>query len=102
MVIDWPRIDKIPQGISIRPYPNTEAQFYQFREWIGQCQSNHERCSAETCVPSLPTRVLDLGTSSSMSNLRLLETNHTQGTYLTLSHRWGNHQPLTMTKATLA
>ncbi|ROT37165.1 HET-domain-containing protein [Sodiomyces alkalinus F11] len=53
---------------------------------IRECDSTHRLCTP-TSEPSLPKRVIDLGTSNSQIKLRVTEEN-TPGRYICLSHRW--------------
>lgn len=54
------------------------------------CKSDHDTCRYEgQDQPTLPTRVIDVGESSSVHSPRLLETNGMRGQYLTLSYYRG-------------
>jgi hypothetical protein len=65
--------------------------------WLRECLGTHD------CAPSQiefkPTRLLEIGTSPSGSQIaRLVESRERSGPYAALSHCWGKHQPLRTTK----
>ncbi|KFZ11425.1 hypothetical protein V502_07545 [Pseudogymnoascus sp. VKM F-4520 (FW-2644)] len=74
----------------ISPDLGSDANFNVAKSCLSVCQEKHR----ETCVPiqstTLPDRVLDVGDSEGSEDLQLLETDGTQGVYLTLSHSWGD------------
>jgi len=80
---------------------NFDARFPVIDGWIQQCLDDHNYCSYTT-APSLPTRVLDIGTTDSTSPIRLISSNGLKADFAALSHCWGGITPLTTTKATLA
>ncbi|OCK78122.1 HET-domain-containing protein, partial [Lepidopterella palustris CBS 459.81] len=49
-----------------------------------------EEISTSQTAPSLPTRVISVGSLDGSANPFLFETEGRKGQYLTLSHRWGN------------
>lgn len=55
-------------------------------KWLQQCLRN-DFCGPSNAVPSLPTRVIDIGQSS--SDLRLSESRGRHAKYAALSHCWG-------------
>jgi hypothetical protein len=72
------------------------------KDQIMQCKELHKGCNYQQESP-LPDRVLAIGhtgfgspTSEDWleSPVRLLETSGEQSAYATLSHRWGEHQPI--------
>ncbi|KAE8451655.1 hypothetical protein EG329_003112 [Mollisiaceae sp. DMI_Dod_QoI] len=67
------------------------------RQWLNDCVSTHGECQG-TVVARLPTRVIDVG--STTGKLFLLESKGREGQYATLSHCWGGTFPLTTTLAT--
>jgi hypothetical protein len=67
-------------------------------KWIKKCQEQHPECKQPDFV-KLPTRVLDVG--SSTSEPHLVESSGQKGNYAALSHCWGKHQLLTTTMASL-
>ncbi|KAF2807618.1 HET-domain-containing protein [Mytilinidion resinicola] len=78
--------------------PNTtssEITFATIKEWIEQCNRNHDCCGLD---PSqwLPTRVLDVSGSGD-STIRLLQNERAEGKYLALSHCWGVPKPHALT-----
>lgn len=76
----------------------SESCFQQIRVWIKKCTENHADCP-HPALTALPSRLLDVGSAESQM-VRLVETRDREGTYITLSHCWGGHQPLTTTKST--
>ncbi|KAJ8515204.1 hypothetical protein ONZ45_g7340 [Pleurotus djamor] len=64
---------------------------------IEECNNNHSDfgCGARTVPKPLPTRVIDC---SDPEHPRLLSTNGSNGTYVTLSYVWGGDQPHKTTK----
>jgi hypothetical protein len=67
--------------------------------WLRDCVTNHQGTCFNNDESRLPNRVLAIGAAS--SEIRLVETNNSQGRYACLSHCWGDSQLLTTTKATL-
>jgi hypothetical protein len=56
--------------------------------WVTQCNATHEGCTSHDC--SLPTRVIDVGTSDAGSLIKLVEVDEgTKGNYVALSYCWG-------------
>ena len=88
--------------------PAQQSALYQVTQWIEDCNVHHH-CCTPPAIPKanyghtpLPTRVLDVGTLQTPQTIKLLETNGRCGSYVTLSHCWGNHLPLTTTVETLS
>jgi hypothetical protein len=81
----------------------------QILKWQDKCSSTHVHCNEKAISaadsfdnPLLPTRVIDVGPSSSSEDPVLLETTFDQkSTYLALSHRWGGAQITRTTTLTL-
>src|SRR6266487_3780194 len=63
------------------------------------CDNEHKRCKPDPAP--LPTRVLHVGDQTPSSYIRLWETEGAIGSYTTLSHCWGNSNPLITTRATV-
>ena len=71
-------------------------------EWLDECVSNHEECSAGAEV--LPTRLLLIGPGppgSPLPSIKLYEPSDERCDYATLSHCWGGQLSLTTTKDTV-
>lgn len=68
------------------------------QQWILDCKKNHGKLCSGGCDTRLPTRVLDVGPPSVSEDVRLAISNGLKGRYATLSHRWGNSRPVTLTK----
>jgi len=73
----------------------TAADFV--RQQIGTCMKEWHRSCPKTPASTLPKRVI----STDPSAIRLIETQGLVGQYATLSHCWGNAQPLMTTMKTL-
>jgi hypothetical protein len=54
--------------------------------WLDDCIKNHSECASPNS--QLPTRVLDIGTST-LDPVRLYLTTQEHGRYIALSHCWG-------------
>jgi hypothetical protein len=74
------------------------------KKWYDKCQAEHRTCALHTTSKTnLPTRLLDLEVAGLEQHLALCLpgsiTNEGSPTYeyATLSHRWGDEQPLTTT-----
>jgi hypothetical protein len=67
--------------------------------WLDDCVESHEICP-KSLNSRLPSRILDLGPPGGASDLRLLVNVESCGRYATLSHCWGNSQPLKLTQTT--
>jgi hypothetical protein len=71
------------------------------QEWIKNCDSEHTTCHGGD-IPQLPSRVIDIGTSSSFQNIKLVEPSGGQrATYIALSHCWGRSPPFITTRDNL-
>ena len=64
--------------------------------WIQECTQLHEDC--HTPPSKLPTRVLHVG----HGNPRLHISDGEVASYVALSHRWGQHRPITTIRANLS
>jgi len=80
------------------PQPDSKAQYEMVATWLQQCIHDHPQCKLrpgegglredeDPETVELPTRVLDVGTST-RSTIRLVESLGMQGQYAVLSHRW--------------
>lgn len=65
-------------------------------EWASNC-NYHQSCSPVAAYTPFPTRVLDIGQSTS-DLIKLCETKEKNGFYTALSYVWGKTQQLTTTK----
>lgn len=68
------------------------------QSWIQLCEWQH-RCTVFEAI--LPSRVLDLGQSSSSNVIKIVETHGRRGGYVTLSHCWGVLHGATTTSSNL-
>jgi hypothetical protein len=69
------------------------------KEMMTLCEKAHPHCQAPTPAV-LPRRVVDIGTS--ISDMKLYESDTETGEYIALSHCWGSSQNLTTTKASIS
>ena len=78
--------------------------FQLLKNWVQNCQDGHEECRKtisgevleEDRLPTLPTRVIDVGEPSDCSPPHLIETHdNVRGHWIALSHCWGSseHRP---------
>jgi hypothetical protein len=80
----------------------SDEQVEHARHWLRECENSHKSCAADHLTP-LPTRVLDLGTSTDgTGDLRLYESEGETGAYCALSRCWDSRQSLKTTTATVA
>ncbi|KAL6801224.1 heterokaryon incompatibility protein domain-containing protein [Trichoderma sp. SZMC 28013] len=77
----------------------SDESFNLAKQWLEQCTGNHSSCLAYTQHP-LPTRVVDVGTSS--ESPRLLVTNEMTAPYVALSYCWGSPQQFVTTRGSLS
>jgi hypothetical protein len=77
------------------------ACFDLIHNWMRTCKSHHKDCTWDE-ASILPSRVIDVGPSSGSIAPKLLITNGAKGVWITLSHCWGGHIPVSTTLATLS
>ncbi|KAJ3540881.1 hypothetical protein NM208_g4856 [Fusarium decemcellulare] len=65
-----------------------DAMLGMMRDWLNQCYMYHPKCR-QVAASHLPTRVIDVGNEEAGDKVSLVHTNQACGTYLTLSHCWG-------------
>lgn len=78
--------------------PSSAHALDKIPSWIHACSTSHE-CGAFDKVNPLPTRILAIGKEN--EKISLVPSTGLTGRYTCLSHCWGGHQPLKMTKQTL-
>lgn len=114
--IAWPRSGTIWATLDLLPVSNSsiinlgslalsdqsETVWNGIKFWISECTSHHTNCLQGT-TSWKPTRLLHLGPLSSPMSIRLVEGKSLLGTaqYLTLSHCWGDIQPLQLTSQSI-
>jgi hypothetical protein len=82
--------------------PLSEECLGQLEEWIKTCDESHKLCR-NVEVPSLPTRVIDVGSRDGSTKPFLLVSEGKRARYITLSHCWRpSAPPLQTTRANLA
>ena len=77
----------------------SDRSFAMAREWIKECNLNHEKCPKLDQRP-LPTRVLEILSHSTAQDMcvRLHTSRGQRGKYAALSYCWGGPQPVTTTR----
>lgn len=79
----------MPQALEVSPSANSKRSFQFLRAQLNTCSQEHEQCSQDSVF--LPTRVLDLGSSATVQNIKILEPpSGTPGKYIALSYCWGD------------
>ncbi|KAF2806746.1 HET-domain-containing protein, partial [Mytilinidion resinicola] len=83
------------------------------KKWIGRCIKDHPECCPNSRPQKwYPSRLLDVGSSSESQSpmnpteakFRVHDTKNqeTLGHYMTVSHRWGDKQPISLTQNSAA
>lgn len=85
----------LPYGVSTSPVETTTMNLVS--HWLDECVHRHLECSPCIRAP-LPTRVLNIAASEEAFDLRLQVNKGQQGSYVTLSHCWGEGSKLKLTK----
>jgi hypothetical protein len=90
-------LDVLPLSIPVM----SSTIIKHIKERLAECKENHKLCPLAN-TPSLPKRVVDVGThhSTSSPSLHLSQPNE-KALYVALSYCWGGHQDITTTAATL-
>jgi len=75
----------------------------KLRTWISDCHQHVGCNTAKSRECTLPSRIVDVGSSEGSDDPVLVETSRSnnQGRYCALSHCWGARQPITTTKLTI-
>jgi hypothetical protein len=69
------------------------------QEWLRTCLENHEDCAKKDTTIGLPSRLIDIGQSSTNDQLRLYMNDMPPGIqYATLSHCWGTIDIVKLTR----
>ena len=82
----WQRLNK-----DVPATTNDPATLRSIKKWVSVCTGQHSSCRRFQ-APQLPTRVIDVGIEG--EEPFLCEPRGQRAPYVTLSHRWGNPQPL--------
>ncbi|KAF2469044.1 HET-domain-containing protein [Lindgomyces ingoldianus] len=67
--------------------PGLQNSIQRIKTWLEECHTHHSKCGSSLDRP-LPTRVIDVGSSSRAPRLYVSRQKEI-GRYATLSHRWG-------------
>jgi hypothetical protein len=83
----------------ITPTTDSVFTFTLVQYWLSNCQANHPRCQRNTDLHyPLPLRVIDVGMIGESSvRLFVSESSFKYGTYITLSHCWGDSNIMQLT-----
>jgi len=100
----WKRLNLLKTAL-LRPDSDTrnKTNFKLASQWLNTCKSKHKHCLLQDHKDkSLPTRLLDLSSPDKIvlclgSTVEHEATKKTNLNYVTLSHRWGEIQPLQTT-----
>ncbi|KAN0108875.1 HET domain containing protein [Hyaloscypha variabilis] len=79
---------------------NSAASFELAAHWLRDCRENHPSCARKEKIPSLPTRVLDVGFKED-ENVSLFISNQKKAEYVALTYCWGKGQTLVTTKESI-
>jgi hypothetical protein len=88
-------------GISSHTVLSALPSFNVAKEWLQRCLTTHDMCKRED-PPTLPTRVLDVGSVDGSVEPYLFISNGKRADYVALSHCWGGDIPAKTTLQTLA
>jgi hypothetical protein len=92
----------LPRERDVNPDPLSAEVLSKIKAWIESCIRTHSDC-APLLISSaiLPTRVLDIGSSSDAPVIHLkISEQHERGTYIALSHCWGTNTSSPILKTT--
>jgi hypothetical protein len=89
------RIYNQPQSRTTKSH----ASLDQARDWLQKCLLHHEECNSRVNA-TLPTRLLDTGTCTNESKIRLVSGSalHAAVPYIALSHCWGGNCSTKLTR----
>ncbi|KAL1866183.1 hypothetical protein Daus18300_006847 [Diaporthe australafricana] len=88
-------------SLPVDPYTGSKTNFELARKWLDTCQQQHDHCLSGR-LPSLPTRVIDVGTDAAYQKARLkVNTQGVKAEYVALSHCWGGKIATMLTKDNL-
>lgn len=96
--IDGSIISELIRSRPVNPDALSSECLSMISEWIVDCP-HHPNCDHPS-EHSLPTRVIDVGPSDGSQEPFLSITNGKEGSWIALSHCWGEYQPLRTTVAT--
>ncbi|EME45740.1 hypothetical protein DOTSEDRAFT_52936 [Dothistroma septosporum NZE10] len=85
---------------SVNHDPSSTAAIALVKKWLECCHTDHQEC-ANTANAPLPTRTLDVQSSTLTGDIKLYCSKSEQATYLALSYCWGGIVPLHTTSHNL-
>jgi hypothetical protein len=101
MCISDPRLSLQEQNTGDMLDPLDSASMYTIQQaasWLLDCLKNHNECNLyQFGMPSLPSRVIDVGPSNGSQEPFLYETHNNRGIYVTLSYRWEDFESFKLT-----
>lgn len=88
-------------SLPVDPYTGSERNFELARTWLESCKHHHDNCLSEH-LPSLPTRVINVGDDPEYKDVHLKVPEQTlKAEYVALSHCWGGDIDLTLVDGNL-
>jgi hypothetical protein len=97
-----------PPFLHVPPFPHPLAHpgspegMNLIRRLVESCDGQHSACPWERGLPPLPCRVIDVGNPISRELPKLYVTRGEKARYISFSHCWGGHLPLTTTTSSFA
>ena len=80
---------------------NSDTSWSLVENWLDECAKSHKSCNRLMAIePSLPSRVIDLG--SGEPRLVVVTDDTPILPYATMSHCWGSHMPLMLLSSNIA
>jgi Heterokaryon incompatibility protein (HET) len=88
------------QGRDFRASPSKEQIIDIVQSWYGACTNRHVNCAQSGHEVSLPSRLIDVGSSEDCARMPRLfiPTKGTLGKYLALSYCWGEQAGVRLTR----
>ncbi|KUJ11494.1 HET-domain-containing protein [Mollisia scopiformis] len=90
----------ILSGRPIQTDSRSDVSLGLIRKWVQDCRKNHTDCNASP-LKVLPTRVVDVGREDPPVDPFVFVSEGALGEWITLSHCWGGHTPLSTTSANI-
>ena len=87
-------------GRYIQSDPASEESIALIKEWIRDCDTRHALCKRPSST-TLPSRVIDVGSSTQDSEPRLVISEGRSDEYVALTHVWGGLVPVRTTTKNL-
>jgi hypothetical protein len=99
-------IESLPKSPGVDPasleFRGSNETFRLVLGWLIACLTCHSDCiNAESSLPNLPSRIIDVGPPDGLKDPVLRELPGVRGRYVALSHRWGDISFAKLTKSNL-